>query len=344
MTDSTMFEQLVERWGALVDRTGEAHCDCPFCGKEAAKGQTHFSFSERGGYCFVCQGKASLGGLARMAGLLDSDQHWSDVPRERTKPKPRSRGRTLDQAFLNRMLDVYEQAPSRVEAWNVYKPLTQSQIAFYHLGYGSYPEYTSQCPHLRLQVPFIGADGVIYGFRGRAVEAHCEHPKWISPVGTGKFLYNAGRFYSKGGIAPDDRPTKGNSLYIVENPIDAGLFEAMLAEVVPNKPPCVVSTQGVTMWDDEWTEAIIKAEFKSVVVCYDNDAPGNGGGAAGVKAWKAKYHTEPPLNGLKLVERFNTAGYRFAYLYDWGDARPKADIGDVVTEYWRRKGDRDECA
>ena len=335
MDSQTIFDQLVERWGAIVDRKGEAHCDCPFCGKEAKKGQVHFSFSVVGGMCFVCGGHAGLVALARMAGLVE-DASWTEPPRERARPQPKSKRRVLDQAFLKRMLDAYEQAPNRVEAWNVYKPLTEKQVAFYHLGYGAYPEYTSQCPHLRLQLPYLGADGLIYGFRGRVVEPACEHPKWLSPVGTGKFLFNGGRFYAKGGIAPDDRPVKGNSLYIVENPVDAILFEAMLSDIL-RKPPCVVSTQGVTMWEDEWTEAVIKAEFRAVVVVYDNDAPGNGGGAAGIKAWQDLHHTEAPLNGLKLVERFIAAGYRKAYLYDWGDVPLKTDIGDIVTEYWLRK-------
>ena len=45
-TDEQIYWQLVDALGAQVAGNGEAHCACPACGKEAKRGQTHFSFRE----------------------------------------------------------------------------------------------------------------------------------------------------------------------------------------------------------------------------------------------------------------------------------------------------------
>lgn len=55
------------RW---PDRRGDYHADCPYCGKPAKKGQTHFSISADGlCYCQVCQAGTTLTALAAHLGV-----------------------------------------------------------------------------------------------------------------------------------------------------------------------------------------------------------------------------------------------------------------------------------
>lgn len=55
------------RW---PDRRGDYHADCPYCGKPAKKGQTHFRISPDGlCYCQVCQAGTTLHALAQHLGI-----------------------------------------------------------------------------------------------------------------------------------------------------------------------------------------------------------------------------------------------------------------------------------
>lgn len=59
---TTKLTQDARRW---PDRRGEYHADCPYCGKPAKQGQTHFTLSGDGKcYCQVCQQGTTLTALA----------------------------------------------------------------------------------------------------------------------------------------------------------------------------------------------------------------------------------------------------------------------------------------
>jgi len=201
----------------------------------------------------------------------------------------------------------------------------ESLVAAYRLGYGAYPQYTSKCSHRRLQVPLIER-GQVVGFRSRSVGCDCA--KWLSPAGSRTLLYNGERLtrgpYYGMGFALNAWVPHGDVLYIIENPVDAILLEHNSPEVY------AVATLGVTMWQPEWTELVVRARPAMVVVAYDNDRPGNGGGIPGRDAWLRDHPKDIVPNGVKLVNALLTAGVN-ARLFPWADSPLKADIGDLIT-------------
>lgn len=317
-----MFPAMCAQLGLRPDRRGEAHVACPFCGKEPKRGQTHFSFSERGGYCWVCGNSAGLGQLAKLFGL-DGEA----VERARYMPR-RARPELVEEppADFGKLARRYADHYQCVERWQQYKPLPETVIRSYGLGYGEHPPYTSKCQHARLQVPLV-ANGKVVGFRSRSVSCDC--PKWLSPKGSRMVLYNGERLGAKGsdlGWAAGRCRAHGRVLYIVENPIDALLMEHIWSpEVV------AIATLGVANWKDHWTALVRRASPALVVVAYDNDRPGNGGGLRGREAWLAAHSRDIEPNGVKLVNRLLEAGVD-SELYDWGDAPLGADVGAMLAE------------
>lgn len=319
MTDPhALFADLCYRLGVQPDRTGEAHVQCPFpnCGKEAVKGQTHFSFSVRGGHCFVCGQSASLARLARMWG--------AETTYVRPVPKPTPKPNNSQKRNFAEMLRCFEAHPDRVAVWQTYKAIPADLIEAYRLGVGSFPRYSSKCQHARLMVPLI-AQGQVVGFRGRCI--NCDCGKWLSPSGSQMILFNGERLGNGEtlGMTHGTRPTKGRVMFIVENPLDCIMLENYDPDVV------AVATLGVSMWKDEWTPFALRAGFRKVVVWFDNDVAGNGGNAKARAEW---LKTHPKLidpNGIRLVNRLRAAGVP-AKPFKWEEDAPvHADCGDVLA-------------
>jgi hypothetical protein len=304
----TLFVDLCARLGVQPDAHGEAHTACPFCGKEAKRGQVHFSFSERGGKCFVCGESAGLWGLAKLWRLVADDR---PLPVPVARPQPR-RKRGLSRAVdWHELVRRYAGHPETVARWAEYKPVPEPVIRAHRLGLGAFPRYLSKCQHERLMVPLF-ENGECVGIRGRSLGCDCG--KWLSPLGSKCTLYNAEHLAR----------AKGKVLFIVENPIDALLLERAHGDVV------AVATLGVSMWQDPWTERVARCGAARVVVAYDNDVPGNGGNEAAKAAWLAKHGTLMVPNGVRLVNRLLESGVP-ARLYDWGDAPAGADIGSLLA-------------
>ncbi len=328
---SALFAELCVRLHVEPDRHGEAHTACPFpgCGKEVASdarsGHVHFSFSERGGHCFVCGQSASLPRLAQLFGLA---RDYAPMPRVAPLPRPGARCAT----DFNALCRAYEAHPGCAQAWRQYKPLWPETIKAYRLGYGSFPPYTSRCRHPRLMVPLI-AGGRVVGFRGRRTPAcSCDaKAKWLSPSGTRTLLYNGERLGVAGPTLGYAAPRpRAPMLFVVENPLDALLIEQCYPDIA------AVATLSVSNWRPEWTEAVKQYGAEVVTVAFDNDLPGNGGAAQRPRLasqWRATHHgMEPPrANGVKLVNRLLQEGVT-ACLFEWPeDAPDKADIGDLLA-------------
>ena len=325
MTAEDLFTTLCSRLNAQPDSHGEAHVPCPNCGKEPKPGQVHFSFSVRGGYCMVCGEAYSLPALARIWGQEvpeftpirahhPADRAALDVAKVKAAP-----------ADFERLAMIFANSQDALPQWLAYKRVPESLVAAYRLGYGAYPQYTSKCSHRRLQVPLIER-GQVVGFRSRSVGCDCA--KWLSPAGSRTLLSNGERLtrgpYYGMGFALNAWVPHGDVLYIIENPVDAILLEHNSPEVY------AVATLGVTMWQPEWTELVVRARPAMVVVAYDNDRPGNGGGIPGRDAWLRDHPKDIVPNGVKLVNALLTAGVN-ARLFPWADSPLKADIGDLIT-------------
>jgi len=299
---NALFDALLRQHGVQPDRHGEAHVTCPFCGKEPKRGQVHFSFSERGGKCFVCGQGATLSKLAELWGHGE--------PRPAPAPKPRPARRAVWN--WDALVAQYAANPRRLEAWASYKPLPEDVIRARRLGLGTFPKSLSKCQHERLMVPLY-EDGRCVGIRGRSLGCSCG--RWLSPLGSRCVLYNAEALSR----------AAGRVVFIVENPVDALMLEQLHPHVV------AVATLGVSMWQDTWTDLLRRCGARRVVVAYDNDVPGNGGTAAARAAWQARHGSLPMPGGIRLVNRLLEAGIP-ARLYDWGDAPVGADIGSVLQK------------
>jgi hypothetical protein len=319
-----LFAMLCQHLALEPDRRGEVHCVCPHCGKEPERGQVHFSFSERGGKCFVCGQGIGLYTLAQRYGLVGEggDDKYLPAPAPRRKERT-PWGKVRDYA---RYLEEYAHHADRVALWQAYKPVPAHLIDLYSLGVGVFPSHTSRCTHPRLMVPII-AGGKVIAFRGRAIACDCG--KWLSNKGYEATLFHGERLlsgsYRTFGWAPDDgRKAAGRVVFIVENPIDAILYEHMDPRKV------ALATCSVSYWDDLWTEGLRRQGPKVVVVFFDNDRPGNGGGRAGQEAWLAEHSQDIVPSGVRLVNRLNAAGVP-AILAPWpADRALKADIGDEL--------------
>lgn len=309
-----LFYRLCHLTGRKPNGKGEVFMPCPECGKEGE----HFSFSVRGSWCFVCHAKPSLWELWKLLSNEPLEEYRPTV--RPVAPKPRA---PVPVDTFTALARQYAKHPGRVAAWQVYKPLSEETICAYDLGYGTFPPYTSRCQHPRLMVPLI-AGGQVVGFRGRSTGCDCG--KWLTPRYSRMVLYNGERL-GQGetfGVAVGRREAR--YVIIVENPLDALLIEEYDPEVV------AVATLGVTIWQPEWTQALVALAPDVVAVCFDNDRPGNGGGEAGREAWLATHPKDILPNGVRLANRLLAAGVKNASVLPWAhDAKLKDDIGDVIV-------------
>lgn len=292
------------------DKRGhDYHTDCPFCGKPATRGQTHFSYSERGCTCFVC---GNGGGLVKLARQLGQKVTAVAQP-VRIKPVKNSAA-WLDNA--GELVARYTAHSRRVALWREYKPLDTETITGNHLGVGILPY--SQCHHPRLILPICNEAGRVVCLRGRRLDCDC--PKWLA---SGGWSLNSLPLYNL------DALPEGGVLWIVENPVDALLIGQFT-------PYTGVATLSVSYWRDEWAKAIVEKRPSLVVVAYDNDLAGNGGAwrrAEFMAEWlaNAKVRATPQARGVMVVNALLGAGIN-TVLYDWKDAPHKADIGRLIMQ------------
>lgn len=310
--------------GTPARRDGEYHADCPYCGKEAKRGQTHFTYSPRGGHCFVCGGGGGLVGLARHLGLFDDSKAPSSLPRptmaEPAPPPPPPAWRAWRRAEY---MDAYYPCASTVAAaWRASsydKPVTIGDVVRHWLGYGVLPGGHER----RLIVPIFGADGRLACMRGRLPDSS----GWMSPAGWR--LAELPLFNLRSA-----RP--GDTIVVVENAVDAILlsrhYEQRAALAV------AVATLSVSYWTNAWDDALVALKPARVLVVYDNDLAGNGvsddeARAAEQQRWRdEKRHEPPPARGPLLAQRLQRLGLR-ASVYQYPPGTPVgADPGDFIRQ------------
>ena len=118
----------------------------------------------------------------------------------------------------------------------------------------------------------------------------------------------------------------GQVVVIVENPIDAILIEQTTDWLA-------VATLGVTVWKEEWTQALKANSPHLVVIVYDNDIAGNTTNDDFRSHWlekNPKAQQAPMPNGMRLSNTLNAAGVK-AMVYRWPNNTPeKSDVGQFV--------------
>lgn len=300
------------------DQKEEAHLTCPACGHASSPRSPHCSFSPRGWKCFVCGAGGGLQDLANRVGL----QTGTYIPPIIVEQPVRQLDtpRWMDMSVATRLLHQWEHHPQRLALWKNYKALPDEIIFAKRLGVGKLPAYSSKCQGDRLIVPVFDKHGQLVGIRGRYLGCACCNPKsdkWLVAKGTTPErmpLYNA------------DALTKGATVCIVENPIDALILSV-------ETPHVGVASYSTSYWQDRWTETLRQACPHLIVVIYDNDLVGNGGSSqrpAMTTAWKATHNNKVPASrGVKLANHLLQTGLP-AVLYNWAKEAPaKADVGSL---------------
>jgi hypothetical protein len=301
---TTSLDQLVMQLQAEPRRDRRYHADCPFCGKEAKKGQKHFSFCEDGYFCWVCEAK---GGLSKLAAHIGAGT-IPVSPRRAERPQEPRQWQQRPAWYLSR----YCEALDRITCWQAYKPLTLESILRWKLGVGMLP--ASRATHRRLIVPVFD-QGQLVAFHGRAFHADDTDAKWLTAGGSSKqVLFNG------------DLLRPGATVVIVENYIDAILAMQAASEIV-------AVCGGGASWQDAWTQQIAQSQPERVLVWLDHDLAGNGSRyhqAELIAEWKRRNPSAqhlPEPSGPKIANQLLQAGAR-ATLYEWpkGSAL-HADIG-----------------
>lgn len=272
------FADLCYRLGVSPDRDGETHIACPACGKEPKRGHVHFSFSERGGKCFVCDAHYGIFALRRM--LLGDDP--KPIPIRPVQRPPAS-------------IDVEPGWKAYPTIWQTFLHLPQLARDYYHgrgfsdetitrwrLGYGILP--SSRCRFLRLILP-VFVDGRLVAIRGRALDPQDQGDKWLCSRGSQTVLFGA------------DTLETGRIVIVTEAP-----YSAILAH--QNRPDlaAVAGTGGAACWREEWSQQIAESDPAWCLVWYDADEAGeiNGervakslrGAGLRVQVWRWRPGTE----------------------------------------------------
>lgn len=297
------------------NRRGWYDCDCPFCGKEAKRGQVHFSYSENGYHCWVCGCHGALSALSEHLRLDTAARGGFQVQRKEREPLPTARWRQNPGELLRRC----QSHPDRYSMWRRYKPLTAATIDRYGFGLGRLPFqrqdgewYMSRGDWLI--VPLWEA-GQLVGLRGRNLGD--SGPKWISA---------AGSTYTLWGL---DYVRPGSVTWLCENYVDA----AWLMQERPTD--CAVGIGGATTWQASWAQMLQERRPGTVIVALDNDLPGQATGQFRQTleaAWVAERNSEPPAaNGPRIANALRAAGIN-AVLFKWPDSAPAKAGMDWLLE------------
>ena len=325
-----LYEMLADRFpDAQRDRRDNVFIPCPWCGKE----DRHFSFSPRGGHCFVCGGGGSLWAVAERLGLRLPDREVLDLRQrqrrsplrqqaEPTSPKPAAPWMALGSADRSRARWPTPGAwppgprtsPSRL------RPSSDTTSASRACPSGGLSGnwYWSSTYWLTVPLYAPAASGAgraepgrLVGLRGRNLDPHGK-PKWISATGTSYVLWNLA------GVR------HGGAVWICENYVDA----AWLMERHPHLD--AVALGGAAHWREEWAAQLAARQPLFAVVALDNDLAGQARGSLGSQlryARRTEGMPDMPLNGPKIANSLAEAGLP-AHLLEWPDHAPAhADVG-----------------
>lgn len=326
-------DRLAEYYGVEPDSRQWIHVPCPQCNAAPATGygDTHFSFSSKGGHCFVCHYTCSL---KELVDLTDAPEVEEGTHRVRKITNTKGwLDFSANKKLLYHLISDWNTRSGGYNMWSAYKKgIPPSVYDFYKMGIGELPDKASRCNHTRLIIPLIGG-GDIFGLRARHISCDC--PKWLGISGNKKFLFNGGSLVNsteeerKGSLGKSlFKITNEDTLYIVENPIDS----ILLYEKFGKKS---VATLGITMWEDKWYDIIAEASPKKVIVLFDNDLMGAPNPETYkqqciVRSQKTGVFLEPTPLAFTRVKELKDRGVA-ASVYRWPDGSPhKMDVGMLL--------------
>lgn len=156
---------------------------------------------------------------------------------------------------------TYESNPEKYIQWSKYKNVSRELVDKYRLGYGT----LSGTRHNRLICPIYFYDELQL-LRGRLVEKSEKYPTWLNA--TGSVINEIDLIFS-------DRIKKGNIILLVENYVDALIFNEKNL-TIEKTPVKAIPTLSVSIWGNKWTEQLLNLVPKKVIICYDSDLAGNG--------------------------------------------------------------------
>lgn len=308
MSAPDLLDTLVQRLGAELRHDRRYHSDCPFCGKEAKRGQKHFSFVADGYKCWVCDAKGALAGLAAQLELrapLTIRTRPASAPVE-------PRHWQVDSRVLTRFTGAHDVLP----AWQAYKPLTLETIARARLGVGVLP--ASRCQARRLILPVFDGERLV-ALHGRAFLPGDTDAKWLTAGGSRKDV-----LYGAQGLRP------GATVIICENFVDS-LFAQQ------TEPGIVAVAGGGVSWQEAWTQQLAASRPRHVLVWLDNDLAGCPNPET-YQLLRAQWQRErpgttpPEPKGPQIANALLSTGVR-ASVYRWPNGTPpKADLGSVLME------------
>jgi hypothetical protein len=188
MTDREVYEKVLAAISGQPDAHGEVHVDCPMCGKEAKKHQTHFSFrydqaqDVAGGYCFVCDGSISIRQLAEHYGIdVGGGSQLTEQELRIMRLEAEQRRQAAKQAELERRLSALEQMHRCQDHLRYHNQMNDEHRAYWR-SQGIYERamdnfvlgYCEKCPTCRQSpsytIPVFGYNSELVNIRHRLTD------------------------------------------------------------------------------------------------------------------------------------------------------------------------------
>lgn len=266
----------------------------------------------KGFHCFSCGASGSLSDLAKHLGLVSSPD---TLPPTLTLYPPPQRPVAPSWTLCDPEKEYRPMGPL-CRDYAHRRGLTDASIDRWQIGDGMVP---GPCPYYRMILP-IYQEGKLVDLRGRSYETADDFPKWMGAKGSHAALDGW----------DDLEQARGKVVVLVEAP----LSRRLVMQEEPNWI-AVAGTCGAGTWRDLWTEALVRARPKGVLIWLDNDLAGVPNREASLFGLTRHLQRSPekpvPVpNGTKRLEEFRQAGLS-CQVYRWASgSKYGADPSDVV--------------
>lgn len=308
-THHTTLNELVHSLNAEYRHDGEYHAQCPHCGKEVKRGQTHMSFGKSGYFCQRCK---EGGSLSKLATILDLGiaVEWTDPPKP-PKDKTRLSDRIDIDAFVDR-LGNYETALRKLQLSKPYATLPIMQK--YRVVYGCMPG--QKTPRIFFPIVETGQD---VGLRGR-LSPDFVRSEWMieNDIHPDKYMFARG---SKTPFFNIDSVQDAAVVVLIENNLDSMVIPEKYPTINGMTCTSISPTTGAGTKPSRNPQVVNALRGKVVVLWFDNDAAGQ----------RATQQWEQALKGV--------AAAVVSFEYAAADSE-KCDIGDYLTRDYEQGTDR----